>query len=210
MDLLKFFFKKKKPIRIVFYRNYFFLNMYDIFLVLNYKNTNTIKKLIFLIDNDYKKNFKEVIKINNDSFKNIYYFNLRGLNYFVNKHKNIKKKIFINDLSLLKNLTWPINYVKKEKNTYIDEIVKFFSNTYYIKKYKHENYIFDLFIIDYNIVVLIDDKDKQKEKEIIKTYNSKIIYINPEDKNFKIINTIKEIYIYIINDLKISNIISNS
>lgn len=102
---------------------------------------------------------------------------------------------------------------------YIKEIIKFFSDTECIKDYKIGGYIIDLYLPEYNLCIYIDQNKNnyinddfiqtEKEQTLITLIDCDFVIFNPSDETFTLISVIREIYLYIVNELKIKRIISD-
>ncbi len=163
-----------------------------------YYNLNKYRISKSEIKNEFKENYKEVIKVISP------YFRLSGKSYkldykydlgpiYLNKHEAVFKSVFLDTLYLdFKNIKNALNkdlvLIKKHKKDYIVDLVIKHNLTSFVSEVKVTNN--EIYFIDspFNQTIILDDKDYQiiKDKDVlylkIDLIEEHYIYVSIKDK----------------------------
>lgn len=192
--------KSKYNCRIIYnetYPYYLYCAM-DISKILNLKTINTS---LIKINSDDKK---QISTKTNGGIQKITFLTYNGLVRIITKSRKKEAVALAKDLNI--NITCNM-YINIECET-ISMIIKAFNGENMREQYKIDNYIIDLYFIDYKLAVECDEnhhnyfieKDSLRENEIKEKLNCKFIRYKPFDKNFDIFIIINKIY----NSIKVS------
>lgn len=202
-----------KKIKIINYNNELWYNGKDLLYLLKYKK-KYYNIILYKISKKYKGTINTILKIkaeiNYENNEEIY-INKEGLKYIIFKTIKVTPKIYnkIKKFNFIKNLEVKNKIILSyNEDICIKEILFFFSFVKTIKYFKIDNYIIDIYFPEYNLAIECDELNNQKcnldrlikrEKYISDKLKCTFIYINPNKKNFSLINTIKQIneFIYV-------------
>lgn len=172
---------------------YTLYNCKDISLLFDVKNVRSITR--YYSDNDIIKRLCDT----SGGKQVMSYFTYNGLMKFLSKSRKPKiiefAKIF--NLDLISK-----NYLCIETDT-ISCIMKTFKKEVMISQYKVDNYILDLYFVDYKLAIECDENhtdieyDNKRQNEIEYKLGCKFIRYKPYEKDFNIFDLLNEIYKHI-------------